>query len=73
MFRASSQLTHGEIATVLQLRTVPASQYQIVARDGDDGAKAANAAEIEEEDMKHGTWQDLVDGKDSGGGCCLIV
>lgn len=44
-----------------------------VARDGDDGAKAANAAEIEEEDMKHGTWQDLVDGKDSGGGCCLIV
>jgi len=43
-----------------------------ISGGGDDGARAANADAIEEEDMKHGTWQDLVDVKESSSGCCLI-
>ena len=43
-----------------------------VSSGGDDSARAANADQIEEEDMKHGTWQDVVDGNNSSSGCCLI-
>jgi Ras-related protein Rab-28 len=43
-----------------------------ISGGGNDGARASNADSIEEEDMKHGTWQDIVDGKDSSSGCCLI-
>jgi len=39
---------------------------------GDDGPRASNADAIEAEDMKHGTWQDVVDGNGGSSGCCLI-
>lgn len=43
-----------------------------ISSGGDDGARSANADQIEKEDLKHGTWQDMLDGKNDSPGCCSI-